>query len=150
MPVEPSPHFWPFDYLREQGASNAHHGDFDLVEAVKELGLTEIQRALLKRIIERISLVLWFNDDQDDNQLKRGGPHIELVFFWEDAEMMISSVSLFPLFEGMIAERGHIGDDEEIAALEKIKALCDRGIQDRKEQSWGEITSPKMSEREEI
>ena len=86
---------------------------------------------LIKQNMAGFHAMLWPDCDCDgeDHHVNN---RVSIVFFGADSDVM-SKIDLDDWLESGFKEFGQTGDEEEIAALEKLKATCDRIIETRRE-----------------
>jgi hypothetical protein len=109
---------------------------FDLGLLLKQLDLSQPQDALLRRLLRELEVHIWFTDVNDDD--KTPDNHLAACVWWEGRDgalNLVSKANLADWLRGALVERNIIGDEAEIEALEKLKAVIDEAIAVRRVQS---------------
>lgn len=114
--------FYPFRDIEIEGTDM----QFDCM--ADDLGLTRTQKALLWRQFRDMEICFWFgNHDARDKKMI---PTLEVIAFWDCNT--ISSADLIGKLEIYFREnRNEIGDEGEIVALNRLKAVIDAAISER-------------------
>ena len=127
----PNGRFRPFEWLG--------FGEFDLDQFAERMCFKKLQRELFHEVIAQLDIQIWFWSAQKDiEDVRRDPPGLELVVFMPCASandpQHVCSANLFDLFEDVFMQNyAAIGYEEEISVIEKLKALCDRAIEHRRE-----------------
>jgi len=118
-------------------------GDFDYDAFGERMRFRPLQRELFQEIIRQLDIQIWFwDEDKTGKDLRDDPPGLELVVFMPCGcagdTLHISSANLLEMLERAFVpfrrnDWTEIGCDEEIAVLEKLKALCDEGIKYRRD-----------------
>jgi hypothetical protein len=124
--------FYPFDWIS---------GDFDLKAFSKRMRLRPLQRELFKELMKQYELTIWFweKDDDDKDDRRRDSPGLELLCFMpchaDCVSVHISSANLLEMLEGALLDDSEFLEyEQEIVAIEKLSALCNRAIELRRQK----------------
>jgi hypothetical protein len=106
------------------------NSDFAIDEVLDELALSKPRLGLLKRMLNELAVTIWFSTGDNGSS-----PFVELLVFWEDSEIdsLVSKTDLPSFLERVFNQRNELGDEEEIIALEKLKAVIDAALKTRRD-----------------
>ncbi len=113
--------FHPFGETMDDGI------DFDIDEVGEKIGLTAPQTLLLSYMLRDIDMRVHYTNDEKD----QANPRLELIMFWDDK--VVAHCNLNTLMnETLEGKYLHIDNDQEIEALEKLKARIEKAIEAHK------------------
>ena len=110
-------------------------GDWSEEDFINRLRLRRVQQALFSELLHQFDFNIWFWESDEDS--KPGSPGLELNCFAPgavpDDKRHVSSCNLFDLLNDAFDRENTLGPEQEIVALEKLKALCEDAIKDRRD-----------------
>lgn len=112
--------FYPFRDVDDEKS------DVDFDDIAEDLGLTRTQKLLLWRLLGDLEIVFWFTDENKDR------PTLEVCAFWGNH---LSSTDLIDKLAAYFQSRNEIGDEEEIAVLNRLKTIIDAAISERRQSA---------------
>ena len=125
--------FFPFVARRTDLA------DWTLEPIIEEMGLSKLQGFYLRKLLESMELSIWFDEQTGNTGDKHQTVELRMYLDCGDEEaMIVSFVDLVPWLEYALEDRDIIGDEAEIAALEKLKRVIDQAISIRRKQPESE------------